>query len=115
MPISPDKAWFRRRRFGIGWALHKSWQGWLLVIAYLFIAAAGLAQFEKRPVALSIYLVFVTACALLLCWWKGENHSGEEMRLPSKERPNQSPEPMVMSVTPRADARVAPATTMAHL
>jgi hypothetical protein len=31
------------------------------------------------------------------------------------QRPNQSPEPMVMSVTPRADARVAPATTMAHL
>jgi hypothetical protein len=32
-----------------------------------------------------------------------------------EKRPNQSPEPMVMSVTPRADARVAPATTMAHL
>jgi hypothetical protein len=29
--------------------------------------------------------------------------------------PNQSPEPTVMSVTPRADARVAPATTVAHL
>jgi GNAT superfamily N-acetyltransferase len=31
------------------------------------------------------------------------------------KRPNQSPEPTVMSVTPRADARVAPATTVAHL
>ena len=31
------------------------------------------------------------------------------------ERPNQSPEPTVMSVTPRAGARVAPATTVAHL
>jgi hypothetical protein len=29
--------------------------------------------------------------------------------------PNQSPEPTVMSVTPRAGARVAPATTVAHL
>jgi hypothetical protein len=29
--------------------------------------------------------------------------------------PNQSPEPTVMSVTPRADARVAPALTVAHL
>jgi hypothetical protein len=32
-----------------------------------------------------------------------------------KKKPNQSPEPTVMSVTPRADARVAPATTVAHL
>jgi hypothetical protein len=31
------------------------------------------------------------------------------------KRPNQSPEPTVMSVTPRADARVAPSTTVAHL
>ena len=32
-----------------------------------------------------------------------------------KQKPNQPPEPTVMSVTPRADARVAPATTVAHL
>jgi hypothetical protein len=31
------------------------------------------------------------------------------------EMPNQSPEPTVMLVTPRADARVAPSTTVAHL
>jgi hypothetical protein len=31
------------------------------------------------------------------------------------ERPNQSPEPTVMLVTPRAGARVAPSTTVAHL
>jgi hypothetical protein len=33
----------------------------------------------------------------------------------TEQRANQSPEPTVMSVTPRADARVAPATTVAHL
>jgi hypothetical protein len=32
-----------------------------------------------------------------------------------QKRANQSPEPTAMSVTPRADARVAPATTVAHL
>jgi hypothetical protein len=31
------------------------------------------------------------------------------------KRPNQSPEPTVMLVTPRACARVAPSTTVAHL
>jgi len=73
MPLSEDRAWFRRRKYGIGWALHKSWQGWLLMLAYLFLAAAGLEVFEeKKPQVLSIYLVIVTACALWLCWWKGE-------------------------------------------
>jgi hypothetical protein len=33
----------------------------------------------------------------------------------SDKRPNQSPEPTVMLVTPRADARVAPSTTVARL
>jgi hypothetical protein len=33
----------------------------------------------------------------------------------SDERANQSPEPTVMLVTPRAGARVAPSTTVAHL
>jgi hypothetical protein len=37
------------------------------------------------------------------------------LTLSSGERANQSPEPTVMSVTPRAGARVAPATTVAHL
>jgi cell division protein FtsW (lipid II flippase) len=36
-------------------------------------------------------------------------------RFRSEEGANQSSEPTVMSVTPRADARVAPATTVAHL
>jgi TonB family protein len=32
-----------------------------------------------------------------------------------EKRPNQPPEPTALSVTPRADARVAPASTVAHL
>jgi hypothetical protein len=45
-------------------------------------------------------------------------HLDEAMRknnFKGVKRPNQPPEPTVMSVTPRADARVAPATTVAHL
>jgi hypothetical protein len=39
----------------------------------------------------------------------------DEFEAGLKKQPNQPPEPTVMSVTPRADARVAPATTVAHL
>jgi hypothetical protein len=33
----------------------------------------------------------------------------------NKEKPNKAPEPTSPSVTPRADARVAPAAAVAHL
>jgi RimJ/RimL family protein N-acetyltransferase len=46
----------------------------------------------------------------MITYWDRPNRLFEVQR-----RPNQSPEPTVMSVTPRADARVAPATTVAHL
>jgi hypothetical protein len=42
--------------------------------------------------------------------------NGVEIELIDRsKRPNQSPEPTVMLVTPRAGARVAPSTTVAHL
>jgi hypothetical protein len=43
-----------------------------------------------------------------------EDADREAMRM-WKERANQPPEPTALSVTPRADARVAPAGTVAHL
>jgi hypothetical protein len=57
-------------------------------------------------------------------WWHGDGYritifsrrSERPIILRSAtRRPNQSPEPTALSVTPRADARVAPASTVAHL
>ncbi len=72
MPLPHDTAWFRRRKYGIGWALHKSWQGWLLTVTYLLLAAAGLRLFGESRKAFSIYLVILAVGAAWLCWWKGE-------------------------------------------
>jgi len=73
MPLSEDKAWFRSRKFGIGWALHKSWQGWLMLVAYLLLLGlgAGLLK-ERRAAGFFVYAAMLTAGALWICWWKGE-------------------------------------------
>ena len=72
MPSSPDKAWFRRRKYGLGWALQKTWQGWLLIAVYAAFAAAGLACFDGQSRPFTAYMAVLTVLATLLCWWKGE-------------------------------------------
>jgi hypothetical protein len=46
-------------------------------------------------------------------WWVG--HLKVDVKMEDTKRPNQSPEPTALLVTPRADARVAPSNAVAHL
>jgi len=73
MTPSETRWWFKRRRYGRGWALLKTWQGWLLSVTYLGLLALGWRLFaEEAHIALSAYVLVLTACGLGVCWWKGE-------------------------------------------
>lgn len=87
MSSTPDKGWFRRRKCGIGWALHRSWQGWLLIVADVALAEAGVAWFEPKSRARSVYLGVLVALSLLLCWWKGDRSLWRGDALPAKDAP----------------------------
>lgn len=55
--------WFKRRRYGYGW-IPVTWQGWLLVGAYLLIVVSGAAAFldapgQDQPKEIGFYLLFV--------------------------------------------------------
>ncbi|HLP08396.1 MAG TPA: hypothetical protein VK178_09530 [Opitutaceae bacterium] len=63
--------WFPRRRFGRGWALHRSWQGWLLIVATLALAALGRTLIASGELY-SAYLLVLLAGVIGLCCWKGE-------------------------------------------
>src|ERR1043165_1001439 len=64
----------------------------------------------RREVRLSLSKVSVAGKFIEGSTFGGAGHSNRSMHCGRRLRPNQSPEPTVMSVTPRADARVAPAT-----
>ena len=68
------KYWLRAKRYGWGWGLPASWQGWATLAS--FAALLGLDFVVFPPGAhLAMFNVWLgAACALLLtiCWIKGE-------------------------------------------
>ena len=68
------KYWFPAKRYGWGWGLPSSWQGWLVLVAFLGLVVAGSMIFPPGT-NLVPYLVYVTVlCGLLVgvCWLTGE-------------------------------------------
>lgn len=63
---------FRAKRYGIGWGLPLTWEGW--VVLCIFIAALLGAPVFTGDSSLALGAVVVTASLVLLavCWWKGE-------------------------------------------
>ena len=71
--LDEQKYWFRAKRYGWGWGLPSSWQGWAVLVAYLGLI--GLSSLLIPPWGLSLYLVFVGFVSVLfvaICWLKGE-------------------------------------------
>jgi hypothetical protein len=66
--------WFPVKRYGWGWGLPVCWQGWLVLVAYLALLAAGIYYFAPRQAALSLFLYMTVLTAVLLAVFalKGE-------------------------------------------
>ena len=57
--------WFPAKRYGWGWGLPATWQGWLVLIAFIALVAAG-AVFLPPRTMLAAYLLYVAVlCAAL--------------------------------------------------
>ncbi len=68
------KYWFPAKRYGWGWGIPTTWQGWLVLLAFIVLLVIGSVLFPPRT-ELWAYLAYVAVlCALLIviCWLKGE-------------------------------------------
>lgn len=54
---SQKKYWFPAKKYGYGWGLPVTWQGWVVVVSYLVLITAT---------------VFLTIVLIAVCWFKGE-------------------------------------------
>ena len=71
---SDRKYWFPAKRYGWGWGIPSSWQGWLVMAAFTALLALGVFLFPPGN-DLGAFLFYVgILCALLIavCWLKGE-------------------------------------------
>ena len=72
--MQPDiRYWFPAKRYGWGWGLPITWQGWAIFAAFLVLLAVGAAVILRRSAAEFIaYDVVLVALFTAVCWWNGE-------------------------------------------
>jgi hypothetical protein len=66
--------WFPAKRYGWGWGLPRTWEGWLVLAVFVALIVLGAWLFPPR-VMLGFYLAYVLALSVLLtgvCWLTGE-------------------------------------------
>jgi hypothetical protein len=73
MPDEPTY-WFPAKRYGWGWGLPLTWQGWVVLAAFVVLIALGVVFLLPSSGLLFLYAyVAVLIVALVaVCWWKGE-------------------------------------------
>ncbi|HWI27905.1 MAG TPA: hypothetical protein VN668_13110 [Stellaceae bacterium] len=71
---SEPSYWFPAKRYGWGWGIPRSWQGWLVLAGFVVLLALGALLFPPKK-ELVFFLAYVAALCVLLtgiCWAKGE-------------------------------------------
>jgi hypothetical protein len=66
--------WFRAKRYGWGWGLPLTWQGWASLVAYTLLLGAGMVALPatRHPVTHVAYVLTLTAGLIAICYFKGE-------------------------------------------
>ena len=66
--------WFPAKQYGWGWGPPRTWQGWVVLVAFVGLTAGGAVIFPPEE-KLGFYLgwVALTIVAFIgVCWLKGE-------------------------------------------
>jgi hypothetical protein len=66
--------WFPAKRYGWGWGLPRTWQGWVVLALFVILVAAGIFIFPPRERRIEFFLYVAVFVALLVavCYAKGE-------------------------------------------
>ena len=72
--MASPEYWFPAKRYGWGWGLPRTWQGWLVLLAYLTLVVAGIPVLDgcEGSLAYLAYAALLTAGLVAVCWAKGE-------------------------------------------
>jgi len=74
MNTEQGKVWFPAKRYGWGWGVPATWQGWLVLLAYLAVIGGALHFLppDRNQWAFATVAFLATAALLAVCWVKGE-------------------------------------------
>lgn len=68
------KYWFPAKRYGWGWGLPQTWQGWVVMGVFVALNAVTgiLISPISQPVAFAVSFTLLAAVLIAICWFKGE-------------------------------------------
>jgi len=66
--------WFPAKRYGWGWGLPLTWQGWTAIIVWAVVLAVGISfvRPNHHPVFYGLFIVAMVAILTAVCYSKGE-------------------------------------------
>jgi len=71
--MTERRYWFRAKRYGWGWGLPLTWEGWLVLAAFVALFVAGTWLFGAvSGVVYMAYVVILGALLTAVCWLTGE-------------------------------------------
>jgi hypothetical protein len=72
--MDAPKYWFPAKRYGWGWGLPATWQGWLVLIVYLLALIVGSRLLHPKlyPVGFAVFVILASLLLVLVCYKKGE-------------------------------------------
>ena len=74
MSQSEKKIWFPAKRYGWGWGFPITWQGWVVLLAWIAAVVAGVHRFQNFQSFFPTWAFVIAMIAVLIgvCWIKGE-------------------------------------------
>ena len=72
--MSEKPYWFPANRYGWGWGLPNTWQGWVVYGVYSALLVAGLVVLPpaQNEIGFFAYIVALSAVLCAVCYAKGE-------------------------------------------
>jgi hypothetical protein len=67
-----ERYWFHAKRYGYGWGLPATWQGWIVLVGYLVIVFAAVGFSGGNVWLFLLTMSVATALLLAVCFRKGE-------------------------------------------
>ncbi len=75
MEKNNKEIWFPAMKYGVGWGLPITWQGWVVFLSYIALLLLGGLLIGKSPFLIILFIIYVfvlSGILLLICWKKGE-------------------------------------------
>ena len=74
MSAAESKYWFPAKRYGWGWGPPRTWQGWLVLVAFFALLAVGAIVFlpQQETGGFLAYTAVLVALLIAICYVTGE-------------------------------------------